>query len=425
LLLSQACGGDDDSGSDKPKKVESQKCQGGESFSCRSLSGCSGHQFCTSAGVLGACICDSASGASGSGGSSSGSDGGARDAGTAQGGQGGSGQAGSDSGGSGGSAGKPAEQDAGKPVEDAGHPQTGDEQCDNGKDDDGDGDIDCADDDCGSRSCLQAAPDGWDGPTALRIGSSLPAKCAGDYASEVARGGTAVKADDAECSTCTCTPENPGCADYLDFVSSVSSNCGAPRCADPVMTNCEQITSSCISGLSTGYIGAKLPAGTQSCSPSEQSPAVSDPSWQLDMLACSAGDSLVRGGCKREELCAPKLPSDAELCIVHDGDVACPDGAYSEKRTFYTGFDDSRDCSACSCAQDCNYDWKVFGAADTNCSQPALVTVSGEMCVGVTPDVDKVRVGLAITGDGSCAASGGDPTGGVDPTGPITACCVP
>lgn len=423
LLALSACGGDDDSGSATPKMVAGQKCQGGESFTCRSSTGCSGHQFCTKDKVLGACLCDQPSTPSAGNGGASAADGGTSDAGSA--GSGGSGGQAGQSGG-GGSAGKPAEHDAGTPPVDAGHPSGSAEQCDNGEDDDGDGDVDCADDDCAARSCLPAAPNGWDGPTAVRIGTSLPAHCGGDYDSEVARGGTAVKASDASCSTCTCTPETPGCASFLDFVTSPASNCGgSTTCAQPVTTSCEVITSSCISGLSTGFVGAKLPPGTASCAPSAQSPTMSDPGWQLDMLACTPSADLRRGGCASAQLCAPKPPSDAVMCIVHDGDVACPAGAYSERRTFYTDFDDTRACSACSCAQDCDYQWKVYGSADTNCSQPPVVTVGADSCVGVTPDVDKVRVGLAISGSGACAASGGDPTGGATAIGAVTACCVP
>jgi hypothetical protein len=426
LLLSQACSDDDDSGSDKPKKVEGQKCQGGESFSCRSLTGCSGHQFCTSEGVLGSCICDSSSSA-GSGGGSGASDAGTRDAGAGQGGDGGSAQAGNDGAGSGGSAGKPAEHDGGTAVEDAGHPQTGDEVCDNGKDDDGDGDIDCADDDCGTRSCLEAAPDGWDGPTALRIGTGVPASCTGDYARELASGGTEVVAAAASCSTCSCTASSatPSCASFLDFVSSGQDDCGGVTCAQSASEPCALLSSPCFEGLDTGSLKAQLPPGATSCTPSAQTPTRAAAKWQLSMLACGTGE-LKLGGCDSGKLCAPALPSDAILCVMHDGDEPCPAGDYSQRRLLYTAIDDARGCSACSCAQDCNYGYKVFAADDTSCSGTAMLPLTGlSTCNGVAPSDKSLRVSVQIGGTGECLASGGTPTGAATASGPITACCVP
>ena len=144
------------------------------------------------------------------------------------------------------------------------------------------------------------------------------------------------------------------------------------------------------------------------------------------MQACESGDALVRGGCASEQVCAPKRPGDASSCIVRTGDHACPAGAYSERRVFFTSIDDTRSCSACNCAQDCSYGFKVHAAADTTCTQAPVVALAGPgTCSPVAPVNQSVNVALAINGTGTCAHGGGQPTGAAAGGGAVTACCVP
>jgi hypothetical protein len=404
--VAPGCGGDDDDDDDSDQTIDPNACNNaGQIYTCRT-NGRSGTQVCTSEGKLSACTPSSTS-PGGSGGDA------AVDGGSA-------GQ-----GGNAGSAGRGG-RDSGTTPADGGNPDpSGDERCDNGEDDDGDGDTDCADDDCETRTCLPDAPDGWTGPTALRIGTSVPDTCEGEYDSEVARGGTAVAAAPATCSACTCTPATPGCANYVEFATSSDAACGGAPVVDEVLDPCAQVTSSSFQGA-TGSMKMRLPVGAPTCAPSGQTPSTPAAAWQLGMLACEVGDSLERGGCSSGELCAPQRPSDANVCIVRAGDHACPAGDYSERRLLYTGIADTRGCSPCSCAQDCNYGFKVFADADTTCTGATVVPLTGlGTCVAVQPTGGSVRVGLLLAGTGACAPAGGAATGAAAESDPLTACCIP
>jgi hypothetical protein len=92
---------------------------------------------------------------------------------------------------------------------------------------------------------------------------------------------------------------------------------------------------------------------------------------------------------------------------------------------YFTDVDDTRDCSACQCAHDCSYTWRVFDAADTTCQTPLLTLTEPNECRAVTPATGKIRVGATIAGSGACAPSGGTASGAAQGSSPITVCCAP
>src|SRR5439155_17176203 len=60
------------------------------------------------------------------------------------------------------------------------------------------------------------------------------------------------------------------------------------------------------------------------------------------------GAAVMGGGCAAGSVCMPKASS---LCALADGDVACPSGFTALQGTsWYSGFNDTRACAACSCA---------------------------------------------------------------------------
>ena len=311
-------------------------------------------------------------------------------------------------------------------VGDSATPPGTDEDCDNDVDDDGDGDADCADDDCLMRTCVEAAPDGWRGPAVLYIGDAAAPASGGAYPMKVASGGTAVSAAAAQCSTCTCSPASPGCAGFLNFGTGADSACdGVGDCTTSLSSACAELSSPCFASVTTGYVQTQLPGGPATCSPSAQNPVVPAAGWAQNVLACAPSAALARAGCDAEEVCAHEAPFDGALCVVKSGDHACPAGAYSDRRLYYSSIDDTRGCSACGCHHDCAYTWQIFDAADAACQTPLLTLSSPNQCAAVTPSAGKIRVGATITGSGACAASGGTPTGAATAQSPITVCCVP
>jgi hypothetical protein len=393
VVAAVGCGDDKTSPPAKTEKV----CDPGTVFSCYRR-GCNGHQSCNSQGTeMSACTCDPPNTA-GSGGR--GDDG---DAGAAV--------------------------DAGEPLDasdmpiDAGPPPA--EVCDNNEDDDGNGETDCADDACDSRSCERAAATGWKGPIELRSSDSAPPDCGGEFDTKSFEAGASPSAAAASCSVCSCTPPNAACAAFVDFTTGTEAGCGGTTCTTSVNQSCSEIMPPCLTGLTSAYLGTKLPTGTSGCAPSAQSSDKPDVTWAKRVVGCSAGDSA-RGGCKSGEQCLPKHASSNAICVWRDGEHDCPSQAYTQKRSYYRDVEDTRSCTACACSgPNCSYSWSVFNAADTTCASPIVALTSADQCVQVNPSLDKLRVGASITGDGSCTPSGGATQGAVSGSDEITVCCVP
>jgi hypothetical protein len=322
----------------------------------------------------------------------------------------------------------PPTQDAGHPPPthaDSGTPPPAQhaEDCSNGIDDDGDGDPDCADDDCAARTCVGAAPSGWTGPSVVYVGSDPP-NCGGDYAKAALSGGTAVSADPAECSTCSCSNTTAACASLVNIISTIDPQCGGVTCTDSVSEACKTLNSSCFGSATTAYAHMELPQGLATCSPTaDQSATIGDASWKKEVRACAASTKLHIGGCADGEVCAAKTPFSGDICIVKAGDLSCPNSTYSKKHVYYKGMNDTRDCSPCDCDHDCTYNWRQE-AAGASCSAAFSLDQSNS-CVTVSPSSSQINVGVQITGTGACDATGGEPTGEAKASGPVTVCCMP
>jgi hypothetical protein len=117
-------------------------------------------------------------------------------------------------------------------------------------------------------------------------------------------------------------------------------------------------------------------------------------------------------------------------CIYQDGDVACPMGPYAQKTLLYTGFADSRSCSACACGAPsggtCAGLVRLFDyeGIEDGCSEAGPILPADGTCVATGAEITGYILELdgAPVG-GSCAASGGNPSGTVTGTNPITVCC--
>ncbi|MFI5309493.1 MAG: hypothetical protein ACHQ53_19205 [Polyangiales bacterium] len=412
VLAFAGCGG----GKSESVDAAQAQCGQGGYYTCVGPAGCTGTQMCVS-GKLTACDCSQSSGTQPAGSGTSGvsgstGDGGSPDAG------------GTSSNPSSGDAGSGVPVDGGgaqPPPQDAGS-NVPSEDCSNGVDDDGDGKIDCLDEDCGAWTCAASAPSGWSGPIVLYEGAKKAPSCEGSYTEIAMHGGTAASADDAQCTTCTCSGSG-ACASNLTFAAGSQTDCSGTTCDAMLNTGCTELSSTCLSAA-TAYVQTRVSGGGD-CSPSAQSPSIADATWAKNVLACAPGSAPRRGGCGPGNVCAPPTPFAGPFCILKQGDQACPSGAYTDRRVYYTAIDDTRDCTACSCGQDCAYSWQVFDDGDTACATPLATKTSAGECVTVTPSSGKIRVGATISGAGGCTPSGGAATGSVSASDPYTACCLP
>jgi hypothetical protein len=134
------------------------------------------------------------------------------------------------------------------------------------------------------------------------------------------------------------------------------------------------------------------------------------------------------------ETCAPVVPDPSpgfRVCIVREGDRACPEG-WSDKHVFFDHVNDDRTCSPCTCSapagSSCAGSISVFKESD--CSSPLLMLsldATGPSCVSVPSGsaLGSKSAGPVTYTPGTCASGGGESLGATAPAEPSTFCCRP
>ncbi|MBK7581490.1 MAG: hypothetical protein IPI67_14930 [Myxococcales bacterium] len=335
----------------------------------------------------------------------------------------------------------------------------GPENCTNGVDDDGDGKIDCEDTDCQAGfTCAPSLPTGWVGPVAMFEGAAPAPDClqSGGYPTIKQNANSTIKAGAATCPTCACDPATGAqcTADLFMYDDTAcqgnfwTTSTSPPYAPTALVSSSGQcVTYSLCHGAddagtykptSVNFKNLQVSGGT--CSPKTTGTKnIVAPTWDKAVRAC--GDASGAGkGCGTTGACLPKpkAPFGTGLCVYKTGDVACPSGAYSQKKLSYLNFTDNRDCDACACGS----------ASSGTCSNPSLKiytdacvtneqTVTANACVlasndpttqsggcaGFPADTRGAKLTATVSG-ATCPASGGQVTGSAAPTEPVTFCCL-
>lgn len=317
---------------------------------------------------------------------------------------------------------------------DTGTPEAGLEICDDGVDNDLDGKVDCADSECLQQgfACVPDVPAGWTGyfhMTLFDYDASLPdISCHdGSSASRYFSG----PADAALCSACTCGPlTGAACEEASIFCTDLNSSCSGSLTSQGSWSSgsCRDISSDQM--MSCELVQKDVLSNEGSCDPSPVDFSNKD-AWASTAGVCAVSNS--GAGCGTGEVCvalAPMAPSvEPTVCLAKVGDNACAP-AWSDRHVLHESADDSRNCSPCSCAAD---------PTTVSCSAPSYKIFDNSFCTGISNQVVGCTDVSALTSDGSsslkrlspsallqgsCAASGGSPTGSVTPSGATTLCCL-
>lgn len=320
---------------------------------------------------------------------------------------GGSGPAGAQSGG-----GAPAEED-----------------CGNGADDDEDGDVDCADSACAAVgfTCAPPAPEGFLGPVALIRGpaDAVPG-CAGGFPDEVLVGGIGeLSVPPPACSACSCDPPaGATCSAVLDlFADGVCiTSFGTVDVVPTGAGGCEDTADTV--AVSAVRAGAPVVEGG-ACAPGGGEPTAGPATFGEGARLCA---SSAGGGCGGDA-CLPARsdPLEDTLCVHREGGGGCSAaGPYTIALEVYGGVDDTRACTACSCAEPtgvtCGGSTTLYRNND-GCSGPSTTVDHDGTCTAAT-DFQSIRSTLEPAG-GACAPAGGEPEGTAAAVDLVTVCCLP
>lgn len=268
--------------------------------------------------------------------------------------------------------------------------------------------------------CGSEPPDGWFGPTIIarvEAGEEAP-PCPEDFPDL----GPDLLADflDAPPAVCNCECEPPAapncntnlfvhspnaCTGYVDYVS--------------VSSMCQNLD---VDGFAEFNMYSYYYYNPGMCT-AEQSAEIPPIGWGAQITTCSLTDAPL--GCEFNGVCIPPPPADFEStwCIYQQGDVGCPAGIFNTKQVFFTGAEDTRECSDCSCASpDSSCDGAellVFSAAD--CAGDPLTTLDANgSCVDIVAQSFAVDFPL----QGMCpVTTAPHAMGTAEPNGEFTFCC--
>lgn len=304
------------------------------------------------------------------------------------------------------------------------------EDCFNGIDDDCNGHTDCDDPACnGSTTCVPAAgPNGF--VPGAYVDPSLGCPVRFDAGESTIN---AMLKPGAGCTGCSCDASVTCSANLYKYASQSACNLDLTTSAGTLAggitatlaAGATTATSSCLASTFdtttearvAAYVttnGPCVPSGTAKVTPS---------TWGTSRKFCSAGS--VGGGCSPGYVCVPKAAPNH--CVMALGTKACPAGYTADPSTWYTGFSDTRSCSACTCGTqtpgDCSPMQVDFYIGTTK-------TCSAGIHRGLQSNTKNCSFGAA------CGSAGftGTPTapvcppvstlsGALTPTGAQTLCC--
>lgn len=296
--------------------------------------------------------------------------------------------------------------------------------------------------------CVPGPAPGWDEPNLLWIGSNGKAPSCPAQASNEGYNGYADLHAANECGACQCGAPSGTCG-LPAHLTAAAASCnasddGTPTTpfdppagwdggcttsdALPAGQSCagslcaQSVTIDPLTLVETGCVPSQLPV-----------PKNTTTSWATHGRYCQGWPAVA---CPTSgDVCAPaRSPGDGFLlCIFQKGDNDCPlTGPYTERHVLYSGFEDTRTCSPCTCGppsgSTCSTEVTFF--TDDACSDQlvsATVTDAAPSCHDVPAGsaLGSKSAAPPTYAPGVCQPGGGEPMGAATPVGASTFCCIP
>jgi hypothetical protein len=294
-----------------------------------------------------------------------------------------------------------------------------------------------------THACLDAAPAGWAGPTALlKAGFDSPTPACPEPWAEVFDHELFSGFDDGGEATCTCgcTPEDLACEVEANLSYWDAYTCaGAPDGSITVTEGVALGNPAWVDDFAAAWrVNWSEQSLVGSCEP-HSSQSIPAPSFSLRVTACGMPEDI--DACDGGGVCTPR-PSDEfsdEACVFRDGDHACPEGDYSERKVYYRDIEDTRGCPTCTCGEvsgSCTDERFTPGSYAGDPSDIAWDNASIDIdgnCDLMVMDSGPFNALSVVAGDplggglfATCGEIAGSevPTGEAEPIGAVTFCCM-
>jgi hypothetical protein len=305
------------------------------------------------------------------------------------------------------------------------------ENCTNGVDDNCDGLVDCADPECtgAGYACTAAAvQSGW---TFVAYSATTRPVCPASYGAQVQAVIGKVAGQAASCS-CSCSGTEAVCGGNVTLQAYPSGCTSDTNLNLPVNDGICSETS-----VPSGYSFQLANPASQpiqgTCSGSGIV-ANGPPTPTFDMGATCGVSTSLGAGCGAGA-CAPPTGASFKPCIVHPGNVACPQLGFTQQILVSTGnpgYVDTRACSDCPCGTSlqCGLVRGMGFWSDKVCNGGGgggQALSAGATCGPVYNAIGSYQVQLEPTGSAKCQATGSSTaTGNVTLDQNVeTICCPP
>jgi hypothetical protein len=277
----------------------------------------------------------------------------------------------------------------------------------------------------GDYECVPAVPSGWTGPLEFYLGASAAPSCPG-VEKDVFDGMQGLTAPPATCG-CSCGSPSITCSP-VEMLTYDLSGCGASACNTTMTTSGACFTSAkCFGSSITGSFQTLSASTAAGGCQADATDTATPPSWAEYARACSPLLMPGQLDCAAEQVCTRK-PVEAGfepgVCIVQSGTPTCP-ASYSVQHVEYTGVDDGRGCTGCSCGAPqnltCSATLYEYQSTNETCSG-GVDTFGPPVTCDPTSAVVDMKV-VVTPSSGPCTASSVAPVGTATPTGESTICC--
>ncbi|MBC8069432.1 MAG: hypothetical protein IAG13_13935 [Deltaproteobacteria bacterium] len=268
--------------------------------------------------------------------------------------------------------------------------------------------------------CGTEPPEGWFGPTIIArvaAGETAP-ECPEEFPD--AGPGLFAGFADVEDAECACECEPPAAPNCNAQLLQRGNNCiGYQNFFSPGAT----CTNTAIDGYAELNIYAGYYYGGADCTAS-QTAAIPPIGWEATISTCRLSETPL--SCQGTKVCIPPPAENFEdtWCIYQQGDLGCPAGVFNTKSVFFTGAEDTRDCSNCNCGtpgSSCG-EGQLLGFDTMDCAgEPSVVLEANGSC----GEVDITSFAMEYPGSDTCpVTTQPQPIGDAEPTGEFTFCCV-